>query len=119
MEVDAKLIGQRIKGRRTTLKISQKDLASQVGVSAPAINQFEKGEKVPSTATLLRLAEALDVSSDFLLGASDEANLFLDNKVREVFDDFRTLSRRDRMQIMSNISFLKDQAKRSPLRKKT
>jgi transcriptional regulator with XRE-family HTH domain len=117
MEIDAKLIGERIRGRRIALKLSQKDLSSQVEVSPPAINQFEKGEKAPSTATLIKLAEALDVSSDYLLGVSDRQDVFLDNRVREVFNEFITLNRRDRMQIMSNINFLKEQSRKNPLKK--
>lgn len=118
MEIDAKLIGGRIKDRRITLNITQKDLATQVGVSGSAINQFEKGEKVPAAGTLIKLAEALDVSSDYLLGVGDKDEIFLDKRVKQAFNDFITLNKRDRMQIMSNINFLRDQAKKNPLIKK-
>jgi transcriptional regulator with XRE-family HTH domain len=118
LEIDGKLIGERIKGRRITLSIAQKELATQVGVSASAINQFEKGEKVPSASTLIKLAEALDVSSDYLLGVSDKDEIFLDKRVKQAFNDFITLNKRDRMQIMSNINFLKDQSRKNPLRRK-
>jgi transcriptional regulator with XRE-family HTH domain len=117
LEIDGKLIGERIKDRRIKLNIAQKALAAQVGVSASAINQFEKGEKVPSTSTLIKLAEALDVSSDYLLGVSDNDKIFIDRKVKRAFDDFITLNKSDRMLIMANINFLKDQSKKNPLRK--
>jgi transcriptional regulator with XRE-family HTH domain len=118
MELDAKLLGKRIKGRRTAQKINQKDLAAQAEVSPSAVNQYEKGEKVPSTSTLVKLAEALDVSSDFLLGASNKEEIFLNRNAKEVFNAFMTLNKRDRLQIMSNISFLKEQSRKNPLRKK-
>jgi transcriptional regulator with XRE-family HTH domain len=115
--LNATLLGNRIRDRRTAQKISQKDLATEVGVSPSAINQYEKGEKIPSTSTLIRLAEVLDVSSDYLLGASDKDEIFLNKKVAQVFKDFMTLNRSDRMQIMSNINFLKEHSRRNPLNK--
>lgn len=116
MALDTKLLGQRIKSSRAAQNISQKDLANQVEVSPSAINQYEKGEKVPSTGTLVKLAEALDISADYLLGASNKKDLFLDNKKKEIFNDLFSLNKRDRMQIMSNISFLKEQSKKKALR---
>jgi transcriptional regulator with XRE-family HTH domain len=117
MVLDARLIGTRIRERRTAQKISQKDLATQVEISPSAINQYEKGEKVPSASTLIKLAETLDVSSDYLLGVSDKDEIFLNKRVKQAFDDFVTLNKGDRMQIMSNINFLKEQSRKNPLKK--
>jgi transcriptional regulator with XRE-family HTH domain len=111
MELDAKLLGKRIRDRRTARQISQKDLATQVGVSPSAVNQYEKGEKIPSTNTLINIADVLDVSSDYLLGASDKDEVFLNKNVAQAFKAFMTLDRSARMQIMANINFLKEHGK--------
>lgn len=117
MPIDSSLLGKRIKDCRTTQSISQKDLALQVEVSPSAINQYEKGEKTPSTGTLIKLAEALDTSTDYLLGSIKKDEIFLNKNIKQVFNDFVTLNKRDRMQIMSNINFLKEQSKKNPFKK--
>lgn len=65
----------------------------------------------------MKLAETLNVSSDYLLGGANKDEIFLNKEVKQVFNDFVTLNKRDRMQIMSNISFLKDQSRKNPFKK--
>lgn len=45
-------------------------LAEQVGVTRQTIGFYEKGERIPDTETLVRLADIFGVSCDFLLGRS-------------------------------------------------
>jgi len=110
--MDTKLIGKRIKERRQKMNLTQKDLAEKVQVTPSAINQYEKGEKTPSTENLLNLARELGVSSDYLLGASKEDDIFVDKTVLKAFKDFKELSPNSRMTIMANIEFLKEQAEK-------
>ncbi len=105
------IISKRIKSKREKLSITQKEFAERVGVSPAAINQFEKGEKKPSPDVLTRIAKELGVSTDYLLGASEE-NLFFSENVAAAFRDFKNLSPADRKIILSNIEFLKSKAKR-------
>ena len=42
-------------------------------VSAQAINKYEHDEMMPSSSVLIRLARALDVAEDYLLGEPDMA----------------------------------------------
>ena len=73
MENLATEIGARIKSKRASLRITQRGLAEKVGISAAAINKFEKGEKKPSTNVLLKIAEVLDTTTDYmLLGTKDD-----------------------------------------------
>lgn len=51
-------VGENIKNKRKTIGMSQKDLASAVGVSIPMICQIERGTK---SATLLLGAEIAKV----------------------------------------------------------
>jgi len=106
------IIGKRIKAKREELGIKQKEFAERVGVSASAINQFEGGAKKPSPDVLTRIAEELGVSTDYLLGASEEKNLFFSESVAAAFRDFKNLSPADRKIILSNIEFLKSKVKR-------
>ena len=57
------------------LKISgkkQTEVAAAVNVSKQCISDYKKGKSVPSVETLYLLCRFLDVSSDYLLGLSDE-----------------------------------------------
>jgi Zn-dependent peptidase ImmA (M78 family)/DNA-binding XRE family transcriptional regulator len=59
-------IGQRIKQARKASKLSLRNLAKKAEVSAMAISKYERDMDTPSSGVLLRLAQALGVSLDFL-----------------------------------------------------
>jgi transcriptional regulator with XRE-family HTH domain len=60
-------IGDRIRQLRKERKWSQGDLATAVGGDAGQISRYENGHIAPSADAIVRLAEALDVSCDYLL----------------------------------------------------
>lgn len=60
-------IGQRIKQARKANNMSLRSLAEKVEISAMAISKYERDLDTPSSGVLLRLAQALGVSIDFLL----------------------------------------------------
>ncbi len=108
----SKIIGKRIRSTRERKAIIQKALAKMVGVSPSAINQFEKGEKKPSSELLANIAHALGVSTDYLLGASKKEDIFLTEDIAAAFRDFKGLSNKDREIILENIKVLKSLRKR-------
>lgn len=107
MEINQEKIGVRIRSKRSEIGLSQKALAEAVGVSPPAINRFEKGIKLPSIDTLAKLAKALGVSADFLLGSAADDDIFVDDEVKDAFKEFKQLSPENRQHILQNIHFLK------------
>jgi len=72
-------LGDRIKLLRKQKGLSQTDLAKQVGISYAQVGRYETKGAQPSAEVLKKIADALDVSPDFLInGSSDdkaEANL--------------------------------------------
>ena len=56
---DAKEIGSKIKSIRKQKQWTQEVLAGEVGTSASAICDIEKGKRVPGTELLCRIAKAL------------------------------------------------------------
>lgn len=58
---------ERIKQRRKSLKLTQEQIAKQVGVSKATISQWEKGDTSPNGENTLRLAKALQTSADWIL----------------------------------------------------
>lgn len=111
MQIDQKLMGNRMKKKRTELGLSQKDLAEQVEVTPPAINRFEKGEKSPSIDTLVKLAKILGVSTDYLLGTESDDDIFIDKDISGAFKDFKLLTTEHRHMVLANIKFFKSQKK--------
>lgn len=63
---------ERLRMARTTRKLSQEDLAKRANFQPSAISHFETGARKPSFDNLRRLADALEVTTDFLLGRVDE-----------------------------------------------
>lgn len=64
--VIARSIGDRIKQARKTHGLSQADLARRVGVSQPAIANWESGVHDPRRLMLAKLAEVLEAPLDWL-----------------------------------------------------
>lgn len=60
-------IGDRIKSTRVRARLSLRDLAEQVGVSAQAISKYERELDVPGSSVLIKLARALGVKVEYLM----------------------------------------------------
>ena len=65
--MDSCAIGARIKAAREKAGMTQEDLAAAVEMSPTHISVIERGVKPPKLATLVKIANALKVSSDMLL----------------------------------------------------
>jgi transcriptional regulator with XRE-family HTH domain len=50
--------------------LSREALADLVGTSAPIIGRYERNEMVPSVENAAKIAQALEVSLDYLIGKS-------------------------------------------------
>ena len=64
------MIGQRLSLSRTAEGLSLRDLVAKIDnrVTAQAISKYERNESMPSSDVLIALANALDVSVDYLVG---------------------------------------------------
>lgn len=62
----------RLKQLRTQAKLQQKELGAQIGLSANAISMIETGNRETSFEKLVQLAEYFHVSTDYLLGITDD-----------------------------------------------
>ncbi len=64
------MIGQRLKLARAAAGLSLRELEARIGnrVTAQAIGKYERDESMPSSGVLIALADALDVSVDYLVG---------------------------------------------------
>lgn len=62
------MIAERIKQLREQNNMTQAELARKLHITRSAVNSWEMGISVPSTAILMDLADLFHVSTDFLLG---------------------------------------------------
>lgn len=60
-------IGKNIRMFRLSKKLRQEDLAEKTGLSANYVGMVERGEKIPSLETFIKIVNALGVSSDMIL----------------------------------------------------
>ena len=64
-------LGQRIRKKRQSLKITQQELAQAIGMTPQHISAIEQEKWSPSLAILPKLAEVLGVSTDYLLSGKE------------------------------------------------
>ena len=85
--------GPRLVSIRRQRGMTQYDLADALGVSQRAISYYESGNGHPQAAMLTRIAAALQVTTDDLLGSSDARHpLPTDNpESRRLWAKFRVL----------------------------
>jgi transcriptional regulator with XRE-family HTH domain len=79
---------------RESKKLSQTELAEKTGFQPSAISHFETGRRSPSFDNLKRLADALSVSIDFLLGREDSSKS-VGPAAEQLFRDFEHMSSED------------------------
>jgi len=66
------VLGERIKQSRINKKLKQYELANKLCVSQSTVAGWESGARKPDTDMLSQLANILDVTTDYLLGNSED-----------------------------------------------
>ena len=66
-DVDYKALGMRLKKVRLLRQYTQEGLAEKSGIIGSYVGVVERAEKKPSISTLVRIANALNCSLDYLL----------------------------------------------------
>lgn len=64
----------RLRAARKRKKLTQEELANILNVTKGTISNYENGHSSPSNEALADLANALDVTADYLIGRSDQMN---------------------------------------------
>jgi len=77
MSKNDKELGQRIRGLRERIGISQGELAKKLGRSRPKVSQIEAGQTTVSTVELMKLSEIFNVNVSSLLGLEKEPEVIL------------------------------------------
>lgn len=67
MSLNLESIGRNIRERRLAMHLHQDELAERTGLSSKYIGMIERDEKAPSLDSFVRIANALNTSTDILL----------------------------------------------------
>lgn len=84
----------RLRATREAKGLSQADLAAKTGLQPSAISHFETGRRAPAFDNLKVLADALSVTTDYLMGRG-EVGASAGPTAERMFRDFSTLSAAD------------------------
>ena len=102
----------RLKDIREEKKLQQKDVAAKLNRTPACISSWENGKTEPSIDDILRLSEILDVTTDYLLGCSDdpESNnrtIELTPIQQNLLSLFNSLTRDNQFRVLGFIQALK------------
>lgn len=87
---------KRLEGLRKSRKLTQKQLADELGMSKQTISNWENSNILPSIETLIRLCKFFNVSTDYILGLDnknyiDVSDLSLEtiSHLQQIIDDIK------------------------------
>lgn len=108
------LFMERLRQLREEKKMTQLRLGLEVGASQETISGYEINKAVPPADMLIKLADTLNTSVDYLLGRTDEKTFNpvrksdLTQREQELFELFRTLPKEKQDKAIGIIIGLKD-----------
>ena len=70
---------ERLKELRKQAHLTQVELAKRLGIGQSSYADWERGKKKPTQDNLVKIAQVLNVSVDYLVGNSEEKSDDLDN----------------------------------------
>ena len=96
------IIAERIRALRKEYGWSQGELADKIGTDGRQISRYENGHITPSAEVLVKLAQAFDVSVDYLLfeDAPRRPLTVEDRELVEKLQEVQHLSEEDRASIL-------------------
>lgn len=108
-------IGNRIRELRISKNMSQKGLSELIDVSKSAISKYESDSLEPNIRVQIALAEAFNVTIDYLIGYSDENALAKsDDNITKMIELYKELNENNRILALAKmIELLNEQSKRT------
>jgi len=83
------IFSKRLKEVRDRKGLTQEDIANAIKSQKSTISMYEKGNRRPSHDMIIKIAEYLNVSADYLMGLTDNP----DEKLNNTSIDFHQLNR--------------------------
>lgn len=96
-------LGSRLSRIRKEHKTAQGELAEKVGIHPNVLGRYERGEATPSVEMAVKIADALGVSLDYLVGNTD---VELDKTILDKVIAIQKLPDEDKNHIMYSLDGL-------------
>ena len=110
--VDYVALGAKIRHKRLSNGLSQDAASEKIGVSESFYGHIERGDRKLSVESLVKIAEYLDLSLDFLL-MQPKSNGDSDKRLQYELDNiFRDKSPEQRVYLLSILKVLSDSIKK-------
>ncbi|HBF5457530.1 helix-turn-helix domain-containing protein [Clostridioides difficile] len=112
-------VHERIKFLRENMNMSQKELSEKSKINASVMNRIESGERPIRDDELIVFANIFNVSTDYLLGLSDNKNKFIEKldspeDIKNILKIFTELSEeaQDRMLSIAKVFLEEEKSKK-------
>ena len=99
-------LGEKIKKERTRNRLTQEMLAEMADITSSYVGQIERGERKVTLSKLVRIANVLNVSVDYLL--SDNIELTDDILQVEIKNAMSNMEEKDKHMIIDIIKIIND-----------
>ena len=84
------VFGERLKALRQANGLTIKDFAEKAGISKSSVGYYENQNRVPDIVTVGKMADILNVSTDYLIGrASLHSDVQLGKKISKDLSDIK------------------------------
>lgn len=80
------IFGIKLKEARKIRGLSQDDLQAKCKLDTSAISALENGRRKPSMETLIKICDALNVSSDYMCGFTDSLNGKMNDELCDIIN---------------------------------
>lgn len=87
------MFAERLTLVRKQLKLSQANVGKIIGINGDAYGRYERGEVKPTIEMAVKIANALGVSLDYLVGKIDQP---LDNQMIKRINDLSMMPEKDK-----------------------
>lgn len=108
------LVAVRLRLARRARHLRQAELAKMLGLKPSSIAHLESGRTLPGTPNLVLIAQALEISTDFLLGLEDTLNHEEDPALAELLQAYAVMSPDDRELVLRFVERLTTPPARKP-----
>lgn len=110
------IIGETVKDLREQRGYTQKELAKALNITASCLSKYEKGRTQPSMEMLIQLADALNTTTDYLLGRNSfkfdykslKSSYYKETNGFALMNDIMSLNTASRSNLVGHIKLLKN-----------
>lgn len=99
-----RLFGRRLREQRKAKGLTIDQLAEMIGISTNYLGDVERGHKLPSMKTTIRIINALDISADILLRDDvQKAGYIAEQEISQMLSGLTPRQRKAAVEIMGTI----------------